>query len=104
MIVDDRLALKEKFLEYYKALPIQKLAAGFIARNEDTIILWKREDKDFSDLIDKAKSDWAKEKAGKVKSNEWLLERVMKDQFAERKETTGADGQPITVNVTSYDK
>ena len=41
MIKDDKLPLKEKFLEYYKDLPVQKLAAGYVGRDEDTIILWK---------------------------------------------------------------
>ena len=42
MIQDDRLLLKEKFLEYYKDLPLQKLAAESIGRSEDTITDWKK--------------------------------------------------------------
>ena len=84
MIKDDKLPLKEKFLEYYKDLPVQKLAAGYVGRDEDTIILCKKEDSDFSYQVELAKSEWAKSKAKRVKSEEWLLERVMNDHFGQR--------------------
>lgn len=87
MIKDDKLPLKEKFLEYYKDLPIQKLAAGYAGRDEDTIIRWKKEDEDFTYQIELAKSEWAKSKAKRVKSEEWLLERVMNDHFGQKTKT-----------------
>lgn len=87
MIKDDKLPLKLRFLEYYKDLPIQKLAAGYVGRDEDTIILWKKEDSDFSYQVELAKSEWAKAKAKRVMSQEWLLERVMNDHFGQRNKT-----------------
>lgn len=81
MIQDDRLPLKEKFLIYFRELPVQKLAGASIGRNEDTISIWKREDSDFSDRIEKAKAGWALENSKKVRSKEWLLERLMKETF-----------------------
>jgi hypothetical protein len=78
---------KKAFLHYFSNLPIQKLAADYIGVSEDTITDWKKRDKQFSDQIALAKSEWALEKAGKVKSVEWLLERVMKDHFVARTET-----------------
>lgn len=78
--------LKSEFLAYYSKLPIQKLAADFVGKDEDTIIRWKKNDKGFADQVASAKSAWALENAGKVKSKEWLLERIMKEHFAERKE------------------
>jgi hypothetical protein len=95
MIKDDKLPLKEKFLVYFRQLPVQKLAAGYVGRSEDTICVWKNEDPDFSDQIELARSEWAMEKAGKVKSKEWLLERIMKDHFAPRQEVTGKDGEAL---------
>lgn len=86
MIEDDRLPLKEKYLEYYRALPIQKLAAEFIHRSADTIQNWAKEDDDFSAQVDLAKTEWARENAKKVKSREWLLERVMNEHFKEHKQ------------------
>lgn len=95
MIKDDRLPLKEKFLEYFRKAPIQKFAAAYIGRSEDTITDWKREDSDFSDCINRAKADYVSEKLNKVRSNEWILERVFKGDFAQRTELTGKDGQDL---------
>lgn len=97
MIADKNLELKEKFLAYYRELPVIKLAAGWIGRTDDTITNWRKDDTDFSEQIDNAKSDWAKKTSKQVKSKEWLLERVMKDHFAPRQEITGADGEPLVV-------
>jgi hypothetical protein len=100
MINDDRLPLKEKFLEYYKNLPIQKLAAGIIGKSEDTITNWKHEDQEFSDQITNAKSQWALDNAKKVRSKEWLLERIMKDHFSPRSELTGKEGEALHERLT----
>lgn len=79
--MDDRKELKEKFLEYFKQLPVQKLAAASIGKNEDTLIRWKNEDADFADQVEQAKAEWALSNIKRVKSREWLLERLMKDHF-----------------------
>lgn len=78
---------KAKFLEYYRNLPIQKLAASSIGKDEDTIIHWKHADADFADQTEVARAEWALAKSGQVKSVEWLLERVMKDHFSQKIET-----------------
>lgn len=75
--------LKRKFIEYYSKLPIQKLGAEFIGKDEDTIIRWKKNDKKFADQIASAKSAWALTNASLVKSKEWLLERIIKEHFSE---------------------
>lgn len=95
MIKDDRLPLKEKFLEYYRELPNQGLAADSIGRSEDTISLWKKEDSEFSDEVSKAKADWAKSKVRRIKNEEWLLERVLRDQFSNRNQITDGDNNAI---------
>jgi hypothetical protein len=99
MIADDRLKLKEKFLLYYRDLPIQKLACNHVGRSEDTIIRWKAEDEDFANQIDDAKAAWAMARSKRVKSQEWLLERVMKDHFAQRSELTGKDGESLPAPI-----
>lgn len=96
---DAILPLKEKFLEYFRQLPVQRLAAASIARSEDTISLWKKDDSEFSDEIDKAAAEWAMDKAKKVKSEEWLLERIMRGHFSQRTEITGADGEPVVFEI-----
>lgn len=74
--------LKDKFLDYFRKLPIQKLAADYIGRSEDTISDWKKDDTEFANQIATAKSEWALDKVGKVRSKEWLLERIMNDHFS----------------------
>lgn len=104
MIQDDKLPLKVKFLEYYRQLPVQKLAGFSIGRSEDTITDWKKSDPDFSDQVDSAKADWAMEKAKGVRSKEWLLERVIKDHFAPRQELTGKEGEKLVVELVDRKK
>lgn len=87
--------LKQKFLEYFRKVPIQKFAAGYIGRSEDTITDWKASDSDFSDCIERAKADFVSEKINRVRSNEWILERIFKGDFAQRSEITGKDGESL---------
>lgn len=77
------LELKIKFLEYYRNLPIQKLAAKFIGVHENTILNWKAKDKEFCDQIGMAKSQWVLIKTQKVRP-EWLLERLINDHFGKK--------------------
>ncbi len=104
MIDDKKLPLKEKFLEYYRKLPVLKLAAGKIGRDEDSVIIWKKEDSDFSYQVDVAKSDWAMKHTKKVKSEEWLLERILKDHFAELKQFGNPEGETFAVEFKSHKK
>lgn len=58
--------LKEKFLEYYSEMPIKKYAAYSIGRDEDTILLWEKEDSDFSDSIKQRKANYLLLKAKRL--------------------------------------
>ena len=96
MATDDKIGLlKKEFLKYFRELPVQKLAGAYIGKDEDSISRWKKEDADFADQIGRAKADWAMTKTKKIKSEEWLLERVMKDHFASRNEFVG----DMTINI-----
>lgn len=97
MIDDNRLPMKEKFLEYFRKTPIQKYGGAFIGRDETTIIRWKDEDVDFANQIEHAKSLYVQQKLEKVPSNEWILERLFKDHFAARTEVTGANGEKLEI-------
>lgn len=101
MIQDDRLPLKQKFLDYFRQLPIQELGANYIGVHENTITNWKKEDQEFSDCVDSAKSQWALDNSKRVRSKEWLLERVMSNHFKERKDITSGDKPiPLLSGVT----
>lgn len=105
---DNIQELKIKYLEYYRELPVQRLAAAKIGRSDDTIQRWRKEDAVFAVQTDEAKADWAMRNAKGVRSKEWLLERVLRDQFAQRQELTGKEGKdlptPILGGITKEDK
>lgn len=88
---------KEEFLRYYSQLPNQKLASGFVGVDEDTIINWKKSDKEFSDAVASAKSQWALDNSRRVRSKEWLLERVLQDDFGEKKQHEVSGGIKIEI-------
>lgn len=90
--------LKMEYIWYYRQLPVQKLAASFIGRDEDTIINWRKADKVFADEVDRAKSEWTRYQAARTRP-EFLLERILKETFAPPKPDE-ADSQPPSVNIT----
>lgn len=88
--------LKERAIEYYRELPVYKLAAAKVGRDEDTMQRWKKEDSEFAYRLQVARADWILKNTKKTPPA-WLLERLEKDLFAERKEITGKEGEPIQV-------
>jgi len=90
-----RAEKKKKFLEYYADVPVQKIAASYVNVTEETIINWKKEDLDFSNQIEYLGGEWIRKNVKEVKSREWLLERLFRQHFSERKEITGADGKDL---------
>lgn len=73
-------ALKIKYLAYYEDVPIQKYAAMAIARDEDTVIRWRKEDAEFADAVQIAKAKWIRKKVLSSKA-EFALERLEKEIF-----------------------
>lgn len=78
------LALKKEYVAYYEVVPIQKLAAHWIKKDEDTIIRWRKDDPIFADEIAKAKSVFVKANVIRVKSSEFLLERLVNEHFGDK--------------------
>lgn len=93
---DDIQVLKDRVLEYYRALPIKKLAIESIGRSYDALNEWETSDAIFARKMFEAKAAWAREKSGSKRVEpSWLLGRVMKEHFSERTEHTGADGEKL---------
>jgi hypothetical protein len=92
----DIVRLKAEYIDYFRDVPVQKYAAMAIARDEDTIVLWKKNDPEFSDKVKMARAAWVRKKAGKVRA-EFALERLEKDIWAERKEVTGKEGGAVEI-------
>jgi len=77
--------LKQRYLEYYEDVPIQKYAAMAVGRDEDTVLRWKKDDTDFADAVQRAHAQRVRKKVIAVKA-EFALERLQKDLFSERQE------------------
>lgn len=90
-----RAEKKKRFLEYFADVPVQKIGASYIGVSEDTIIDWKKADSNFANQIDFLQGEWIRKNIKEVKSKEWLLERLFRQHFSERKEITGADGKDL---------
>ncbi len=92
---DDRIAEgKKRAVEYYGAMPIYKYAAAFAGVDEDTLAVWRKDDKEFSDRLQMAKSEFIRKHGGKAKP-EFLLERLDKENFKESVEQTIIMPTPI---------
>jgi hypothetical protein len=99
--------LKKQYIEYYKELPVQKYAAMYIAKDEDTILRWRTNDSDFADKVDRARASWVMNKASKAKV-EFALERLEKSIFKESREIEITLPTPIlngieAINVQTND-
>jgi hypothetical protein len=74
--------LKSAYIEYYVDVPVQKYAAMYIGRDEDTIIRWRNEDQEFADAVQKAKAEWIRKRLIATKA-EFALERLEKSIFSQ---------------------
>lgn len=72
--------LKEEYVRYFEDVPIQKYAAMYVGRDEDTIIRWRNQDAVFADRILQSKANWVRKMLIKTKA-EFALERLEKKVF-----------------------
>ena len=80
----EREEKKEKFITYFRDVPVQKYGAMYIGVTEQTIINWLNEDVVFFNRVQEARADWVKKKASKVRA-EFALERLEKEIWQEQK-------------------
>lgn len=93
-------ALKAQYVDYFSDVPVQRYAAMYIGRNEDTIIRWRKEDPDFADAIKKSNAIWIRKKLMETKA-EFALERLEKSIFSQKLEaeyTTSYNLDPDGLN------
>lgn len=89
--------LKEKYLAYYSKLPIKRYAAAHIGKDEDTTLIWEKEDSEFSERIVRAKADYLMSKAKNLRS-EFIIPLLFRE-LTPRTEHTGADGEPFKIEI-----
>lgn len=73
-------SLKVQYIKYFEDVPVQKYAAMYVGRDEDTIIRWKHDDSKFADAVSKAKANWIRKRVIATKA-EFALERLESEIF-----------------------
>lgn len=84
---EERQEQKDKFVSYFKDVPVQKYAAMYVGITEQTAINWLRDDPEFFNNVQSARAEWVKKRAIETKA-EFALERLEHEVFKERKEET----------------
>lgn len=97
MIQDDRLKRKELYLEYLSDVPVHKWAAKYIMISENTSKNWRDEDPDFCDQCELRISHFVRRTAKRAKP-EFQLERLMRNDFSEKKEIDNN----INISIKDY--
>lgn len=92
--MNDPVDLKQKYIKYFRDVPIQRYAAMYIGRDEDTIIRWRKDDAEFADCVESARAAWVKEKL-KATLPSFALERVEKEIFTEKRQLEITTPTPI---------
>ena len=90
MIQDDRLPKKELYILYLEDVPKHKWACKAVGISDDTSKRWRDEDSDFADACEIALSSWVRRNV-KKSSPEFQLERLLSEDFKERKDFTTGD-------------
>lgn len=98
MIQDKRLSIKEGYLLYLEEVPKHKFACKSVKISEDTGKRWRNEDQDFADLCEAKISEWVRKTLKRTKP-EFQLERLLRDDFAQRSEITGDKDKPFPVPI-----
>ena len=75
------LRLKKEYVAYFNDVPVQRYAAMAIARDEDTIIRWRKDDPKFADAVQIAKATWIRKRVIASKA-EFALERLENEVFS----------------------
>lgn len=97
MVDADKAELKAKFLEYYRDVPFKKFGAMYIGVDRQTLYNWLKEDSTFSAQVKKIRSEFLQKNLKMIRKKEWIVERIFKDDFAERTEHTGPKGKPLPI-------
>lgn len=77
-----------------------KLVARAVGLTEETLIDWRKKDKDFSDQLEVARTRFLNKQVRKAKP-EFLLERLEPEQFKQRMDVTSGD-KPMTTALVEF--
>lgn len=96
-MIADRTEQKNQIIEYLKRFPFYKWAAKSVAIDEDTLLLWRKDDKEFSDRVEIARSEGMKYFGGRA-TPDLILKSADPKTFKERVDvTTNGKDLPIPI-------
>ena len=90
-------SLKSAYLSFYADCPIQKYAAEYIGKDEDTVIRWKNNDQAFADAAKRLKSEYIRKRWLSTKA-EFALERLDNTLFGPKAFLAVEQKQEVTFN------
>lgn len=90
---------KVAILSYLEFAPIYKYAAKSVGITDETLKAWRDEDETFSHECEARIAEFVQRTVKRTKP-EFQLERLLKNDFAERKELSGPEGKPIPLLST----
>lgn len=80
-----RALKKQAVIDYMKILPVNKYACANAGISDETLSNWLKDDKEFLDKFQEAKSKFFSSKASRAKP-EFLLERLDRETFGQKEE------------------
>lgn len=89
--------LKSEYINYYTDCPVQKYAAMYVGRDEDTILRWRKNDTKFADQVEKAKATFVRKKLLKSRA-EFSLERLDREIFGRCEQITSRQHVIVDIN------
>ncbi len=91
---DKNAVFKNQYVNYLKEVPSHKFASKAIGKDADTTRAWRKEDTEFSARCEAALAEFVRKTLKRTKP-EFALERLLKEDFSERSEFTGAEGKSL---------
>lgn len=91
--------MKSKALKYYRELPNKTLAANSVGRSIHALLEWETNDPNFANAMNEARAAFATENVKRIRDKKWILAHTLKEEFADRTEITGANGESVKIQV-----
>lgn len=82
---EQKIEKKEKVLAYLIGLPIYKYAAKYAGMDEDTLIIWRRDDPEFAERCEAVRSE-AISRLGKRAKPEFILPAIDGETFGKKEQ------------------
>ncbi len=92
---------KEKAIAYYSEVPVYRYTAMFVGIDEDTLLLWRKKDSEFSEALDRARANWVKKQLPKAQVN-FALERLEREIFRPPKQEVEHGIDAVSILLEKY--